>query len=454
MESDILEWAVNRGLELGANEIELYYTDGSTISLGLIMASMPNISKSQEEGVGIRVVVDKRIGFSYTTKLTKESLEEAIKDAISSAKASKPIEKWVSLPEPGNYPSVEGVFDESLVDLSESHLIEIVNELLAKISEAEKRAIPIQIEAGAGAGKKIVINSNGVNTEDKGTFNYLVLVAMGVEGNVRTPMLFDFSVSRTKGLNIEETVNSVAEQVRITLKSASGETEKSTVIFHPYALQGILEYTLINALNGDSLMNNRTPFRDKLNEEVASDSITIIDDGTLKGGFATSRSDDEGVPTQRKTLIDKGVLRGFYHNNYTGKALGEKSTGNGIRGSSTAMSSPPYATLPEPKTTNFIIEPGDASLQEMITEINKGYLLLGVQGAHSSNPESGEFSVAASPLWKIENGEIIGSVRGAMVSGNIYNLLKNVLFVSKEQKTIFNMYLPYIAFRDVNIITK
>ncbi|MGQ4891063.1 MAG: TldD/PmbA family protein [Candidatus Njordarchaeia archaeon] len=450
---DLLKWGIDKGLELGAFEVEIFSSYEEGFSLELMMGIIPKMYKSVDMGAGIRVVVDKRIGFSYLTKFDKESLERGLKDAISAAKASRPLEYWISLPEPSAYPQIRDLYDERVKEIEADYLIENISTIAKELASKDRRINVTQISAGAGVSEKFVLNSNGISVSNKGTLAFVAAVAMGVEGNERTPMLFSFDASRKKELSTEKVVEELAHDVQVTLKKAKGKTEKATVIFHPDALRDILSFTLVQSLSGEKVLRSRTPFKDKLGEKIASELFTVIDDGTKDGGLASMKMDDEGVPTKKKILIDNGVLKGFYHDNYTAKALNHELTGNGSRSGGPAMTSPAYASTPRPAVTNFIIEPGDISFEEILEEIKRGYVLVGVQGAHSSNPESGEFSVAAAPIWRVNNGEIVGAVRGSMVSGNIYELLDRILFVSKEQKEIFNMYLPYIAFKDVNVIT-
>jgi len=452
---DLLEWAVEQGLRLGADEVEIFASSTETSSGELILASMPKISTNIDRGAGIRIVKDKRIGFSYLTKFEKEEFLKALKSAISSAAASKPLEDWKSLPEPSKYPRVSKLFDERIKRASIELITDYLNTLVQTITEIDKRVTPISTSAGFGYRETVIVNSHGLKVEETGTFIYAGAATMGSEGDRRTPICFDFDASRLLEINVEEIGKTATEMAVTSLKFTTSETEKSVVVFHPYALAQILMFTLTRVLSGDYIKRGISPFTDKLGEKIASDQLTIIDDGTLPGGLGSGISDDEGVPMQKKILVEEGVLRNFYFDNYTGKALGKNSTGNGLRTTGTGGASAiTYATIPTPAPTNFIIKQGDIRLEEMLSEIKSGYFVIGVQGAHSSNPESGEFSVAGAPIWKIQDGVILGSAPGTMISGNLYELLKNIVFVSREVKKYGSYILPYVAIRNVNVISK
>ena len=104
------------------------------------------------------------------------------------------------------------------------------------------------------------------------------------------------------------------------------------------------------------------------------------------------------------------------------------------------------------EATNFVISPGAKSNDELIEEIENGLLVFGVQGAHSSNPATGEFSVVATPAWKIENGQIAYPVKGAMIAGTIYEVLQNISAIGKTPRKMEKVVTPWIRIENINVI--
>ncbi|MHA1664487.1 MAG: TldD/PmbA family protein [Candidatus Njordarchaeales archaeon] len=452
---DLFQKTLDKGLELGADEIEIYFSRSRQKGLEIEMGEFRSVEVQDDIGVGIRVIKDKKIGFSYTTKIDEDNLLKAVKDALSIAKSSKEIEDWHSLPEASKYPSIAYGYDKRIVEVTSEYLVEIAGRMVKAANEYDKRAIPIGGGVGIGIVDISILNSRGVSVSGQGTFIESALATIARSEKVTTPICFDMEIKRTLDINPENIGKNAAEYAIRSLKLVTGESGKYPVIFTPYALSQILTFTLVRVLNGDYIKRGVSPFINKINEKVATESLTLVDDGTWIGGVYTRPFDDEGVPTRRTILIEKGYLRSFYYDNYTGKALGKESTGNGLRvrgvGGGSAVS---YMSTPTVSPTNFIIQSGDSTLEEMIQEVGKGYIVGSVQGAHSSNPESGEFSIAAAPIWKIEDGEIKGSVPGTMVSGNIYELLKSIRFIGKDLKVMESVVLPHIAFDNVNVIVK
>lgn len=218
------------------------------------------------------------------------------------------------------------------------------------------------------------------------------------------------------------------------------------VILTPYALEELFTYTLFLALSAENVHRGKSPYVGKIDQKVASEKLTIIDDGTLPQGLITRKMDDEGVPMQRKILIEKGILKGFLYDNYYAKIEGKESTGNAFRRGGAS-------DLPSIQPTNFIVCEGDYSNQEIIQETKFGLFVDGFQGAHSSNPETGEFSVVATPAWIVKNGELT-AVRGVMLAGNVYELLKKIVAIGKEKKQVGRFISAYIKFENVRVITK
>jgi PmbA protein len=213
-----------------------------------------------------------------------------------------------------------------------------------------------------------------------------------------------------------------------------------------FALQDLFAYTLTNAVRADNVQRNQSPFKDKLGQLVTSENLTVYDDGLFPAGLRTWAFDGEGVPHQKTAVIEKGILGNFLYDNYSARKDGKESTGNAGRAG--------YLSTPSIDTTNFHIMPGNKSSNQMISEIDDGLIIYYLQGAHSSNPVSGDFSVVATPAWKIKNGDITHCSRGVMLAGNIFELLKNVSVVGSNERQMGLLIAPWIQVENVRVIGK
>ncbi|TRO46624.1 TldD/PmbA family protein, partial [Candidatus Bathyarchaeota archaeon] len=231
-----------------------------------------------------------------------------------------------------------------------------------------------------------------------------------------------------------------------SVKTKRIKTKTTKLVLTQFALQELLDFTLINAVKADNVQRKQSPFRGRIGEKVASEKVTILDDGLLSGGLRTWTFDGEGIPQQRTKLIEKGVLCNFLYDNYAAKKEGKESTGNASRAG--------YLSTPRIEATNFHFIHGDATPENLISEIDSGILVYYLQGAHSSNPVSGEFSVVATPAWKISKGAVVHSTRGVMLAGNIFEVLKNVSATANNERQIGQLVAPWILVDNVRVIGK
>lgn len=166
----------------------------------------------------------------------------------------------------------------------------------------------------------------------------------------------------------------------------------------------------------------------------------------FQAGLRTGIFDGEGVPHQKTIIIENGVLRNFLYDNYSAKKQGKESTGNASRAG--------YLSTTSIDTTNFHILPGKKTAEQLINGVDDGLIVYYLQGAHSSNPISGEFSVVATPAWKIKKGEITHCSRGVMLAGNVFEMLKNISLVGSNERQMGQLISPWLLVENMRVIGK
>ncbi len=184
---------------------------------------------------------------------------------------------------------------------------------------------------------------------------------------------------------------------------------------------------MAQALTAEAVQKGRSLFADKLDKEVASKEVNIIDDGSLEAGLATAPFDGEGVPSKATDLIKEGLLTNYLYDIYTASKDGVESTGNASRGS--------YRGIPSVSPSNFYLAPGDKDPKDIIKGVENGFYLHKVSGlvTGGANPISGDFSVGATGQW-IEGGEIKGAVNEVTIAGNLIDFLKNIEEIGNDLK--------------------
>ena len=443
----LAEDAVNAALKKGAAEVEAFVYEGQATNIGIELGQISKTNRIIDRGLGIRVATNKAIGFAYTNIINDpKATESVVASALSAAKASKPDPDWKGLPQKEPYVSTEQTFDEKIVALSPEELVTVASTMLQAAGDVDKRVFPIEGGVGGGYLSNAIANSNGVSGFDRGTVVECSVATLAKEGGKVTPVCFEFNAARNYILDAAWVGKEAARLAVSALNTKSVETKSGKVILTQFALQELLAYTLMNAVKADSVQRNQSPFKGKIGEVVASENLTIYDDGLFPAGLRTSSFDGEGVPHQKTPVIEKGILKNFLYDTYSAKKDGVESTGNAARAG--------YLSTPSIDTTNFHIVPGNKTADQMLNEVDDGLIVYFLQGAHSSNPVSGEFSVVATPAWKIKKGQIMHASSGVMLAGNIFEVLKNISVVGSNERQMGSIIAPWVEVENVRVIGK
>ena len=439
--------AVKVALGRGADEAEAFLSLNSGTSIDVERGQIVRSIKRMDQGLGVRAVYRKAVGFSYTNTLTEKSIREAAGRAFRAARASKPDKSWVKLPSQGSFGEARGTYDKRIVDLSSDELVDVAAVMLGAVEEYDRRVLAVAGGVGASVFSSVVVNSHGVEACDRGTAVGCSMETIARDGSDVTPACFELSAERVYDIDPQGVGAEAARQAVSSLKAEKIGSGVFPVIFSQAAFRSLLSYTLMNAVKADYVQRERSAFKGKIGEEVASELVTVYDDGLLEGGLLTRKFDGEGVPCQKTLVIDRGVLRNFLYDSYSANKVEAESTGNASR---TGLAS--YASTPSLEVSNFRFKEGDRTTEELVGEVDEGLLVYGVQGAHSSNPESGEFSVVATPVWKIEDGEVAGAVRGVMLTGVVFDVLRNVSGLGSNIRKLGQLVAPWIRVEDVRAV--
>ena len=444
---ELAESAVNSALRKGADEAEAAVFQESTTSAGIERGQIVKTSRTLDLGLGMRTIISKAVGFAYTNVLSsRTAVENTVRKSLGLARASKPYKDWKSLPA-GKIPSSpNNTYDKRIANLESEDLVEIASIMLDAAARTDGRANPVEGGANASCSFFVVANSNGVLGSDIGTIVGCSLATVGNDADDVTPVCFDFDFERTYAIDPERVGKEAVRLAVSALKAKTIETKTNQVIFTQTALQELLYFTLINAVRADSVQRNQSVFKGKIGDMVASEHVTIYDDGLLDGGLRSGKFDAEGVPHQKTLIIEKGVLRNFIYDNYTAKKEGRESTGNATRAG--------YFSTPTVEATNFRITGEERSPERLIEEVDDGLIVHLLQGAHSSNPASGDFSVVAAPAWKIEKGERTFAAKGVMLVGNVFQMLKNVSALANNERKLDLLVAPWVLVENVKLIGK
>ena len=423
-----------KAIENNCDAYEIYIDETKLIELDSKQDELNFAKEEIDLGLGIRVIKDNKIGFAFTSNL--EKIVETANQAVENTKLNKTDENY-AFSETGKVRDVKKVYDNKFNDLN---LDESVEFLKTVISTATDSGCDVTGSGfSASEGRSLIINSNDVSIENKGTgFGIGLSVTIQKDGKIATA--YNSQSSRFFDIDGEKLANEVCDLAKNSLETKPIETNDYDVVLDYYAATGLLQ-TFIGAFDGENVGRGRSILKDKIGTEIANPTLSIIDNPLLEKGMYSTKCDGEGSVSQKTDLIKEGVLSSFIYDIYTANKQNVETTSNGFRGS--------YITTPMISPSNL-----EFKFSEMkdLSEVDKGVLTTSVLGAHTANPISGDFSVEASNAFKIENGELTDPVEKAMISGNIFEIMKKVEGLNSEIKQYGSFIIPKLLVHDLRVV--
>lgn len=399
-------------------------------------AQKTNLNFAKEEitiGIGIRVINNNKLGFAYTSDINQ--IDKTAKQAFLNSKLNEE-DKYLEFASDVKTRPIKGTFDKNYKNFTLEDGSEFLENMIKLVKEEK-----CEVTSGGFSGgfaEELIVNSNGLCAYDKSTA-YGVYIAVNAMDGEELSTSYDSIASCKFDLNGEKLTENVCKIAKDSIGGENIETQDTGVVLNYHAASGLLN-NLINGLNGENVIRKRSILHDKLNEEILSTGLNIYDDNGYIGGLNSGAFDGEGTPSEKTRLVENGILKNFIFDIYNGNKAGKKSTGNGYRSPS---------STPSISSSNVIFDYKD---EIDINEINNGVLVTDVLGAHTTNPITGDFSVEMNNAFKIENGEIRKPIKKAMLSGNIYESLKNSIAVKSEIKQKGSFIIPKIFISKLRVV--
>ena len=423
-----------KAIENNCDAYEIYIDETKLIELDSKQDELNFAKEEIDLGLGIRVIKDNKIGFAFTSNL--EKIVETANQAVENTKLNKTDENY-AFSETGKVRDVKKVYDNKFNDLNLDESVEVLKTVISTATDSGCDVTGSGFSASEG--RSLIINSNDVSIENKGTgFGIGLSVTIQKDGKIATA--YNSQSSRFFDIDGEKLANEVCDLAKNSLETKPIETNDYDVVLDYYAATGLLQ-TFIGAFDGENVRRGRSILKDKIGMEIANPTLSIIDNPLLEKGMYSTKCDGEGSVSQKTDLIKEGVLNSFIYDIYTANKENVETTSNGFRGS--------YFSTPMISPSNL-----EFKFSEMkdLSEIDKGVLTTSVLGAHTANPISGDFSVEASNAFKIENGELTDPVEKAMISGNIFEIMKKVEGLNSEIKQYGSFIIPKLLVHDLRVV--
>ncbi|MGP0071130.1 MAG: TldD/PmbA family protein [Bryobacteraceae bacterium] len=435
--------AVRLATEHGATDAECTIAEGEEFFAKVRMRSLETLQDAGSRRAGLRVLIGKRVGSAHTSDLSSAGVRQMVESALALAAISTE-DPYADLPDPSELGSLDGDFELYSGDIDNVDTSARIQAAL----ETEEAALSwdprITNSEGASfnahSGQRLFANSRGFLGSYRTSSCSLSTTPVARLGDAMERDYWFSSARRYSKLDSPAAVGRhAAERTIRRLGARKVATQKVPVIFDSVTARS-LAGNIFEAVEGDSVYRKASFLAGKLGERVASENVTVIDDGTIPGLFGTSPFDDEGVPSRRTVVIDRGVLRNYLLNTYTARKLELRTTGNAVRGV-TGNAGVGHG--------NFFLQRGERSPEELIGGIRQGLYVTELIGS-GVNIVTGDYSRGAAGLW-IENGEFAYPVSEITVAANLREMLMDVEAAGSDLEFRGSVASPTLLIREMTV---
>ncbi len=422
-----------------AEQAEVFAVETEEMPVTFEANRLKQLKTRRTRGIALRVIAGGRIGLASTTLL--ENPEALVRDALAVAEFG--AQAGFELPHTIQASS-PAVFDPAVASLTVDQMVETGQRMIDR-ARAENSALLCEAHLDKVVSTVHLRNSRGA----AGSYSCTSLsLSFGVNLIRGTDMLdvWEGQASRRLDISADQMVETVLEKVRLAERIAKVPTAQLPVILSPKGAAGTLVESLASGFNGKIVLQGASPVGDKLGKKAFSEKLTLYDDGTIDYSAGSVPFDDEGIPTRRTALVTEGVVTAFIYDLFTAYLAGTQSTGNAERS---------LSSLPSPALHTVWMEPGEASLEDMVADIEEGLLVDQVMGAWAGNILAGEFSGNVHLGYRIERGQIVGRVKDTMIAGNVFQALGSIAAVGRELYWVGgSLRLPYLYLPALGVASK
>jgi PmbA protein len=447
---DLSQYAVDQAMRAGADAADAFITDSQKVEIYTSNRSVESVNASSDAGVGIRILKDQKMIFASNNDLSKNAIKALVEDLMKKLPFHTQDECNVIYGK--EYGFLEGDWS------SYSDLISY-DPKIAETPVNNKIEKAILLETSGLDHSPKIVGSMYVVYQDQATMAYLTS-SNRISGWYPTGYCGGFAQfsaadrdERQSGAHVQIGVNyadfdpawvgkqAAEKAVQMLGAKPIKSCEVPMVVSAEIGVQ-LLGY-IVGMLSADPIQKGKSLFAGKIGEKVASDLITVIDDGKLKGGLATQPVDGEGVPRQTTPLIVDGLLKTYLYDCYNAKKGNTKSTGNRGRGS--------YQSSGGISSTNLYLKAGNKKPEEIVAGIKDGFYLTVAFGLHAGiNDVTGDFSLPVAG-FKIENGHMTFPIRGVTIGGNLFSFLKSVDQIGDDLTWIQSTGCPTFSVESIKI---
>jgi len=379
-------------------------------------------------GVGIRAIIKDAVGYASTSDLSPKSLEKTLTTAIKIAKSIKTKETAFRPPKPSKANAKFPIkVDPTDVSPEEKVAVTLETNKAGWVSNEVKNALTL---LGIAKDHRAFVSSESAEVNVDTCLVGLAHMSVAKVGDVmENVMYWKSNCAGFEFINAIDTNTFAPEISKLAIHAAQSKTCPAgtyPVVLEPEAVGLILHEAFGHASEADLVASNSSILTKKLGTQVASEGVTIVDEGVVEGGYYYPY-DDEGTKKEKTVVVQDGVLKSYLSDVSSARTLGLELTGNGR--------AQDFENTPIVRQTNFYMQPGDFTTEELIEDVDFGIYVgeKGIKGGEV-DPGNGTFTFGVGPSRAIRNGELAETFRGVVISGSILDTLKTVDAVGKDLK--------------------
>lgn len=399
-----------------AAEAEVYVAESMETPVTFEANRLKTLETKQTVSVSLRIIKDGKIGFASSTRLDDPQalVDMAMETAEFGATAR------FTFPSDNRYPEIAG-FDPDMDKLTVEDMVQFGESLISTI-RSDTPELVCEAEIAKGVASVQIMNSKGGYSNYRKSFCYVA-----IEGTLirDTDMLFvgEMESSCHPLREYPPLADSVIRQLELAKRTAVASTGRLPVILTPKGVRSAFLPPLAVAFNGKMVLEGASPLVDKQGKGIVDTRVCLSDDATIPFRPTSRPCDDEGVPARKTPLVKDGAVEGFLYDLQTAGRAGVVTTGSASRG---------RGTLPAPSLSAFVLEPGEATFDDMLRDVKQGLVVETLIGAGQGNILGGDFSGNVLLGYKVENGEIVGRVKDTMIAGNVYQAMNTLAAIENE----------------------
>lgn len=407
----------------GATAADVVVVEGDSLDVGVRLGEIETLKQAREKRLGLRVFHGARSAICSTADIAADALQRLAEETSALARVTAE-DPYAGLLEP------EAVRPTADLDLYDPDVAEVQPEQAiawARAAEAAARGADPRItnsdggEAHTSTGRIYYASSSGFAAGYRTSSISLSAVPIASDGGSMQRDYWYSAKRRLRDLDAPEVIGAKAAQRALRrLGGRQVATCEVPVVFDPEMASGLLRH-LAGAISGDAVYRGTSFLADKLNQRIAPEGFTVVDDGTLPAALGSKPFDAEGLGTRRNVVVDRGVLQLFLCDGYAGRKLERPSTANAARS---------VGSAPHVATTNFYLQAGNLSPDEIIASVPHGLYVTELIG-FGINPVTGDYSRGATGLW-IENGALAYPVEEITIAGNLLQMFAGIEAIGND----------------------